>query len=118
MSVPHLDKRIVDGRPYVMFGPYATFSTKLLKHGRWTDFFSTVRWHNLHVIAAALLQNLALIRYLIGQVVAARVSGWGSCGATTPPPRQTIGNLSRRDNAHNWSRPIPGRLVCFGRAPN
>ncbi|CPS99105.1 Probable malate:quinone oxidoreductase [Mycobacteroides abscessus] len=64
MSVPHLDKRIIDGRPYVMFGPYATFSTKLLKHGRWTDFFSTVRWHNLHVIAAVLLQNLALIRYL------------------------------------------------------
>ncbi|BBB41988.1 malate:quinone oxidoreductase [Mycobacteroides abscessus] len=81
MSVPHLDKRIVDGRPYVMFGPYATFSTKLLKHGRWTDFFSTVRWHNLHVIAAALLQNLALIRYLIGQVVAG--------------PRQRMGQLRR-----------------------
>lgn len=81
MSVPHLDKRIIDGRPYVMFGPYATFSTKLLKHGRWTDFFSTVRWHNLHVIAAVLLQNLALIRYLIGQVVAG--------------PRQRLGQLRR-----------------------
>ncbi|QCH24116.1 malate:quinone oxidoreductase [Mycobacteroides salmoniphilum] len=70
MSVPHLDKRVVHGRPYLMFGPYATFSTKLLKHGRWLDFFTTVRWHNLHVIAAALIQNLALIRYLVAQAVA------------------------------------------------
>ncbi|MBA0046938.1 malate:quinone oxidoreductase [Mycobacteroides sp. LB1] len=70
MSVPHLDKRIVEGLPYLMFGPYATFSTRLLKHGRWTEFFTTVRWHNVHVIAAALIQNLALIRYLIAQLAA------------------------------------------------
>ncbi|KRQ25752.1 malate dehydrogenase (acceptor) [Mycobacteroides chelonae] len=70
MSVPHLDKRLVGGRPYLMFGPYATFSTKLLKHGRWIDFFTTVRWHNMHVIAAALVQNLSLIGYLITQLVA------------------------------------------------
>ncbi|TDH20357.1 malate:quinone oxidoreductase [Mycobacteroides franklinii] len=70
MSVPHLDKRVVRGRPYLMFGPYATFSTKLLKQGRWVDFFTTVRWHNVHVIAAALVQNLTLIRYLITQLIA------------------------------------------------
>lgn len=70
MSVPHLDRRMVDGTAHLLFGPYASFSTKLLKHGRWTDFFTTVRWHNLHVIAAALLQNFVLIRYLITQLVA------------------------------------------------
>lgn len=70
MSVPHLDRRLVHGRPYLMFGPYATFSTKLLKHGRWVDFFGTVRWHNVHVIAAALIQNLTLVTYLITQALA------------------------------------------------
>jgi malate dehydrogenase (quinone) len=70
MSVPHLDGRVIDGTAQLMFGPYASFSTKLLKHGRWTDFFTTVRWHNMHVIAAALLQNVVLIRYLITQLVA------------------------------------------------
>jgi malate dehydrogenase (quinone) len=70
MSVPHLDRRVVDGTAHLLFGPYASFSTKLLKYGRWTDFFTTVRWHNLHVIAAALLQNVVLIRYLISQLVA------------------------------------------------
>lgn len=70
MSVPHLDRRVIEGAPHLMFGPYATFSTKLLKEGRWTDFFATLRWRNLHVIAAALAQNLGLIRYLVGQLAA------------------------------------------------
>ncbi len=70
MSVPHLDRRFVDGTEHLMFGPYATFSTKLLKDGRFTDFFTTLRWHNLHVIAAALIQNLSLIRYLLGELAA------------------------------------------------
>jgi malate dehydrogenase (quinone) len=70
MSVPHLDRRVIEGTSHLLFGPYATFSTKLLKHGRWTDFFTTLRWHNLHVVAAALVQNLALIRYLVIQLTA------------------------------------------------
>lgn len=72
MSVPHLDKRVVEGKEYLMFGPYATFSTKLLKNGRWTDFFTTVRWRNVVVIIAAVVQNLSLVRYLIGQLVSTR----------------------------------------------
>lgn len=72
MSVPHLDKRVIDGTGHLMFGPYATFSTKLLKHGRLTDFFATVRWHNIAVLASAAIRNLALIRYLIGQLLANR----------------------------------------------
>lgn len=70
MSVPHLDHRLVDGVEHLMFGPYATFSTKLLKHGQWTDFFRTLTWNNLSVITAALAQNGALIRYLIKQLAA------------------------------------------------
>lgn len=70
MSVPHLDQRIVGGQGQLLFGPYATFSTKLLKHGKLTDFFTTLRWHNLHVIAAAGLQNLPLVHYLITELAA------------------------------------------------
>jgi malate dehydrogenase (quinone) len=72
MSVPHLDKRVVDGEGYLMFGPYATFSTKLLKGGRLTDFFTTLRWHNLHVLAAAAAQSLPLVRYLISELLTPR----------------------------------------------
>ena len=33
MSVPHLDTRHVEGKISLLFGPYAGFSTKFLKHG-------------------------------------------------------------------------------------
>lgn len=70
MSVPHLDKRVVDGHGYLMFGPYATFSTRLLKSGRLTDFFTTVTPRNLPVLVAAGVQNLPLVRFLISELVA------------------------------------------------
>ncbi len=33
MSVPHIDTRIIDGKRVVLFGPFATFSTRFLKNG-------------------------------------------------------------------------------------
>src|SRR5690606_8794470 len=33
MSVPHLDTRYIDGKPALLFGPYAGFSSKFLKQG-------------------------------------------------------------------------------------
>ncbi|MHB1170894.1 MAG: malate:quinone oxidoreductase [Lacisediminihabitans sp.] len=70
MSVPHLDTRIVDGQASLMFGPYAGFSPKFLKTGSWFDLFATIRLHNLVPMVAAGLSNLALVRYLIGQLLA------------------------------------------------
>jgi malate dehydrogenase (quinone) len=72
MSVPHLDKRVVEGHGHLLFGPYATFSTKLLKHGKLVDFFTTLRWNNLHILLAAGVQNLILVRYLIAELFAPR----------------------------------------------
>ncbi|MBF6327706.1 malate dehydrogenase (quinone) [Nocardia transvalensis] len=72
MSVPHLDKRIVDGRESLLFGPYATFSTRLLKHGRLIDLFTTIRLSNIVVLLAVAGQNLALVRYLVGQLLSTR----------------------------------------------
>lgn len=72
MSVPHLDRRIIDGQEHLLFGPYATFSTKLLKNGRLSDFFTTLRPDNLNVIAAAGLQNLDLVKFLVKELAASR----------------------------------------------
>ncbi|MFI5719133.1 malate dehydrogenase (quinone) [Nocardia sp. NPDC051750] len=72
MSVPHLDRRVVDGRGSLLFGPYATFGTRLLTHGRRTDVFTTIRWSNLAVLLAAGLRNLPLVRYLVGQLLCTR----------------------------------------------
>lgn len=72
MSVPHLDKRMVDGRGALMFGPYATFSTRLLRHGRLTDLFGTIRVHNIGPLIAVGIRNAALVRYLVGELAATR----------------------------------------------
>ena len=37
MSVPHLDARLVDGKPMILFGPYAGFSPRYLKTSAVTD---------------------------------------------------------------------------------
>ncbi|MEE2056265.1 malate dehydrogenase (quinone) [Rhodococcus artemisiae] len=72
MSVPHLDLRVVDGTRSLMFGPYATFSTRLLRHGRLSDLFRTIRLRNAAVMATAGVRNLALVRYLLGQLASSR----------------------------------------------
>ena len=41
MSVPHLDTRHVEGKISLLFGPYAGFSTKFLKHGSYLDLFGS-----------------------------------------------------------------------------
>ena len=70
MSVPHLDTRVVDGQASLMFGPYAGFSPKFLKSGSVFDLLKSIRWHNLIPMVAAGAQNLGLVRYLIGQLIA------------------------------------------------
>lgn len=70
MSVPHLDARMVDGRPALMFGPYAGWSMKFLRHGSWTDLLRSVRPGNLVPMLAVGLRNLDLLTYLIREVTA------------------------------------------------
>jgi malate dehydrogenase (quinone) len=78
MSVPHLDKRVVDGKASLMFGPYAGFSPKFLKTGSWFDLFASIRWHNLVPMIAAGTSNLSLVKYLISQLVASKKSKFAS----------------------------------------
>jgi len=68
MSVPHLDTRIINGQPALVFGPYAGFTTKFLKEGSWLDLIASVRSDNLKPMLWAGAHNWDLIRYLIGEV--------------------------------------------------
>ena len=69
MSVPHLDARFIDGKRVVLFGPFATFSTKFLKNGSFMDLLSTTTTDNVLPMTHVGLDNFDLVKYLIGQVM-------------------------------------------------
>lgn len=67
MSVPHLDTRIINGQPALLFGPFAGFTTKFLKKGSVLDLFTSVKPNNLTPMMSVGLNNMDLTRYLIGE---------------------------------------------------
>ncbi|WP_242206023.1 malate dehydrogenase (quinone) [Aestuariivivens insulae] len=68
MSVPHMDTRVINGRKELLFGPFAGFTTKFLKHGSMFDLPRSVEFDNIMSLLGAGYQNLPLVKYLIKQV--------------------------------------------------
>lgn len=68
MSVPHLDTRMIEGKKELLFGPYAGFSTKFLKHGSYLDLPLSIKLGNIGPMLSAGIKNIPLTKYLIDQV--------------------------------------------------
>ncbi|GAA3567932.1 malate dehydrogenase (quinone) [Snuella lapsa] len=68
MSVPHMDTRMINGRKELLFGPFAGFTTKFLKHGSMFDLPRSVEFDNIMSLLGAGYQNLPLVKYLVKQV--------------------------------------------------
>jgi malate dehydrogenase (quinone) len=67
MSVPHLDARIIGGQPGLLFGPFASMTTRFLKGGSVLDMFSSIKPNNLKPVLAVARDNLDLTRYLVAE---------------------------------------------------
>ncbi|WP_020186077.1 malate dehydrogenase (quinone) [Methylopila sp. 73B] len=69
MSVPHLDTRVLDGKRVLLFGPFATWSSKFLKHGSYFDLPDSVTLSNVAPMLQVSWNEIALVNYLAGQLV-------------------------------------------------
>ncbi|MFZ0834981.1 MAG: malate dehydrogenase (quinone) [Mycobacterium sp.] len=69
MSAPHLDARIINGRSWLMFGPFAGWSPKFLKQGHLTDLPMSVKPGNLTQMLSVGMKEMSLVRYLVGQLL-------------------------------------------------
>jgi malate dehydrogenase (quinone) len=69
MSVPHLDTRYLDGKQALLFGPFATFSTKFLKQGSYFDLPASVTLDNFRPMVAVGWDDFELVEYLAGQLI-------------------------------------------------
>lgn len=100
MSVPHLDTRIIDGKRSLLFGPYAGFSSKFLKHGSLTDLLASIKPGNLLPLLAVARDDWQLSEYLIGQVLQTSASQFSML-------REFFPNAQR----HQWREAIAGQRV-------
>ncbi len=69
MSAPHLDARIINGRSWLLFGPFAGWSPKFLKQGHLTDLPMSVKPGNVTQMFSVGVSELGLLRYLVGQLL-------------------------------------------------
>jgi malate dehydrogenase (quinone) len=67
---PHLDVRHLHGQRVLLFGPFATWTTKFLHHtGRLTDLPRSIRRDNLGTLLRTGLRNRVLVRFLVQQAL-------------------------------------------------
>lgn len=100
MSVPHLDTRIIDGKRHLLFGPYAGFSTRFLKHGSLFDMFRSLRLDNLGPLLAVARDDFDLTEYLIGQVLESKEARFAALRAFFP-----------KVNEADWREEVAGQRV-------
>lgn len=100
MSMPHLDTRVINGKNWLLFGPFAGWSPKFLKAGSFTDLALSVKPDNLASMIGVGLTELPLLKYLIGELLMseeARVD--------------TLRRFAPTVQSKDWERDIAGQRV-------
>src|SRR5699024_2758461 len=69
MTVPHLDRRHIDNKDILLFGPFAGFGPKFLKQCSNTDLVKSINPNNIVTLLAAGIKNIPLIKYSLQQLL-------------------------------------------------
>ena len=69
MAGSHLDTRLINGKPWLLFGPFGSWSPKFLKHGKLTDLPFSVKPNNVAPILKVGLTQAGFVKYLMGQML-------------------------------------------------
>lgn len=68
LGAGHLDLRRMGGRRHLLFGPFASWTTRFLRHtGGRTDLPASIRPGNLPALLRTAVRNRHLVRYLVEQ---------------------------------------------------
>ena len=66
MAGTHLDCRVINAKPWMLFGPFTVWSPKFLKQGKMTDLPLSVRPNNLGPMLQVGASQAGFVKYLIG----------------------------------------------------
>jgi malate dehydrogenase (quinone) len=111
MSVPHIDTRYIDGKKYVLFGPFATYSNKFLKNGSQLDLLETTTKNNALPTATIGLENTDLIQYLVSQVMMSDADRFNELKKYYPNAKVEDWHLSQGGQRVQIIKKVPGQPV-------
>lgn len=117
MSVPHLDTRMLDGKRVLLFGPFATFSSKFLKNGSLFDLMHSLSTSNLMPMTHVGLDNFDLVKYLVGQLMMNDDDRFAALKEYFPDAKQEDWKLWTQASAYGSSRKTQIKAACCSSAP-
>ncbi|AZA11665.1 malate dehydrogenase (quinone) [Corynebacterium gerontici] len=108
MSVPHLDTRVIDGEKGLLFGPYAGWTPKFLKQGSWFDLLKSIKPTNLLSYIGVGVQEMALTKYLVTEVLKGREARMESLREFMPDARDEDWELVTAGQRVQAIQPVVG----------
>ncbi len=101
MSVPHLDTRVINGKSWLLFGPFAGWSPKFLKQGKITDLPLSVKPNNL----------ASMLGVGLTEIEPGEVPGRSAAAQREPTGSTTLREFAPSAVDSDWELDVAGQRV-------